>query len=109
MSKVVGIVAPAGGVAVGRGGHRHHERAGLDGAAADLERRHRDAPGHLHRGVEPQALLDRVGDEGRVVAEPGELVGVAQQLQRAVADEVDRGLVAGDEQQAQLVEQLARR
>ena len=59
--------------------------------------------------VVAQQLVDRVGVERRVVAPALELGAVAQQRERAVADEVDGRLVAGDVQQDHLVEQLVGR
>ena len=47
----------------------------------------------------PQHLLDRAGEQPGVGAQGGELVGMPQQRQNAVGDEVRGRLVPGDEQQ----------
>ena len=87
------------GVAVGGRQAREHEDARLDGLAADVEVGRGDPARELHRRVVAQQLVDRVGVEARVVAPPFELRAVAQQRERAVADEVDGRLVPGDVQQ----------
>ena len=51
----------------------------------------------LNRAVVAQDLLDRRGHQRRIVPDPPHLVGVAQQGQQAVADQVRGRLVAGDE------------
>ena len=58
-----------------------------------------DACRALHGAVVAQQLLDRGGDQRGIVPHARELVGVAQQRQGAVADQVDGRLVARDEQQ----------
>ena len=53
---------------------------------------------HLRRGVVPQHLLDRLGHQPRVGPQLLSGVGVSQECVQAVADQVGRRLVAGDEQ-----------
>ena len=65
-----------------------------------------DALRQLHRWAEPQQLLDRRGDEARVVAQSLELTRVAEEVQGPAGDEVHRRLVTGAEQQGRRVEQL---
>ena len=52
----------------------------------------------LHRAVEAQAFVGGVRVEARIVAQSFELRPMVEERECAVADEVDRGLVAGDEQ-----------
>ena len=60
----------------------------------------------LHGPVVTQQFVDGSIVERRIVAPSHELVGVAQQRQDAVADQVDGGLVAGDVQQHDERDQL---
>ena len=60
----------------------------------------------MHRSVITQHLLDRVGYERRVADEPPLLVGVSEQGPHAVADEVHRRLVTGNEQKEDDAAQL---
>ena len=64
------------------------------------------APGQLRRALEPQHLLDGVGVEGRIDAQPIELLREAEEMGEPVADQVARGLVAGDVQQEHLGQDL---
>ena len=93
-------------VVVGRAEDRHHGGAGRDLDVAVAHGLHRDADRLLHRTVVAQQLVDGRRVERRVVAPAGELVGVAQQGQHAVADQVDGGLVAGDVEQRHERDQL---
>ena len=77
-----------------------------DRAAVDVDIDGGDAARELHRRVVAQQLVDRGGRDRRVVLPPFELRAVAEQRERAVADEVDGGLVTGDEQQHDLVDEL---
>lgn len=61
----------------------------------------------LHRTVVAQQSFDRRLDERGVVFQLLELIGVLQQRQHAVADEVDGGFVPSDQQQEHHGEQLA--
>ena len=108
-SSAVGVGAPAAGSRLAEPRHGEHEHARLDGLVADVEVGRRDPPRELHRRVVAQQLVDRVGVERRVVAPPFELRAVAEQRERAVADEVHGGLVAGDVEQDHLVERAPRR
>ncbi len=53
----------------------------------------------LHRWLVAQQFLDQADDQVGFAAQPLEHVGVAQQGEHAVGDEVDGGLVAGEQQQ----------
>ena len=75
-------------------------------SAVELEVPDRDAARELHRAVEAEQLVDRGVVEPGIGAQPLELVGMAEQRQCAVADQVHRGLVAGDVQEHHLVHQL---
>ena len=65
-----------------------------------------DASRELDRAVVAEELLDRVADQVGVVAQRGQLVGVAEQGQGAVADQVHGRLVAGQVEEDDLVAQL---
>ena len=86
-------------IAVGGADERHHQLALADRVAAQLDVLARDARRALHRAVVAQQLFHGAGDEPGALAQPAELRGMAQERQGAVADQVDRGLVAGDEQE----------
>ncbi|GGI89150.1 hypothetical protein GCM10011581_27830 [Saccharopolyspora subtropica] len=62
--------------------------------------------GAFHRPVVAQQFLDRTGQQVRFVAQQPQLVGVGEQGQHPVADEVDGGLMARDEQQLHHAEQF---
>ena len=84
-------------------GWRAQQRGDLlprgDGDPADLDVLGGGALEQLQRGVEAHQLLDRRRQQGRVVAQPLQLVGVLEQREQPVAADVDRRLVAGVEQQ----------
>ena len=61
----------------------------------------------VHRRLVAQQFLDQADAQVGLVAQPLQHVGVAQQREHAVGDEVDGGLVAGDEQQDQRGDQFA--
>ncbi len=65
-----------------------------------------DAVVDLHRSVVAQELLDRVLGELGVVAQQRELVGMAEQRDLRVAEEVLGRLVAGLEQQDAVGDEL---
>lgn len=75
----IGVLAPAGRIAVGRAQAQEERAPRLDAPAAQLEVPHGDPPRELHRAVVAQQLLYGVGVQGRVQAQAGELVGIAQQ------------------------------
>ncbi len=88
------------GVPVGRGEGDRDQFALRDGHAPDGD----VLPGHplrgeVERAVVPEELLDGVLDHAGVLQQLGALVGMGQQRQGGVADEVDRGLVPGQEEQ----------
>ena len=100
-------------VVVRRAEHGQHRVARLGDdrlavRAGEHDRLHRHAHGVLNGPVEAQQLVDRGAVERRVVAPPDQFVRVAQQCQRAVADQVDGRLVAGDVQQDDERDQLGR-
>ena len=104
---VAGDVAAVrvGGTAPGRGRPRRGRSSDRSPAgivdARDLHvlggepERGRSAPGRRSAGT-PRS---RAGSSAGSARSSCELVGVAQQREHAVADQVDRGLVPGDEQQ----------
>ena len=104
--EAVGARAPVGLVAVRRGQAAHHEHALLDGLAAHLDLPQRDAARHLHGRVVAEELLDGAAVQRRVGAQALELVGVAEEGEGAVADEVHGRLVAGDVEEHHLLEEL---
>ena len=55
--------------------------------------------GQQHRRVDPEDLVDRVGPQRGIRAQPGELVGLLVQQRDAVAEQVDGGLEAGRQHQ----------
>ena len=57
-------------------------------------------------GREPQQLLDGAGEQVRVLAQRGELVGVVEQGDDAVADQAAGGVVAGDDELEQRRQRL---
>ena len=87
-------------VVIGRAQQAQHAfalRNSLAAEVVDVFQRH--PAGQLHRGIVTQELLDGVGDEVGIGLEQRQLVGIAMQRQQAVADQIDRRLVAGAEQQ----------
>jgi hypothetical protein len=58
-----------------------------------------DAHRPLYRAVVAQQLFDRALDQRRVVLQHSELVGMTQEGEKAVTDEVCARLMAGDEEQ----------
>jgi len=85
------------GVAVGGAQHHHDLVAGPHAVAHQVEILGRDALGDLHRAVEAQQFVNGLGDQIGAAAQQRQLVGRAQQGQHAVADQVHRGLVTGDQ------------
>ena len=78
-----------------------------DGDAADLDVLAGEAGlGELH-GAQALELADGLGPQGGVVLEALELVGVGQEVQDGVADEVGGGLVAGGDEAEQDADELA--
>ena len=101
---VEGLRIAVGGAQRQDGGRAAPERDAVHFAVVD------DAPQiELHRGIEAQQLLHRGRDPARVLAQQPHLLRVLQERQHAVADQVGRGLVAGDEQQPQHGQHLALR
>ena len=79
---------------------------GGDRLTTELEIDEGDATRELHRAVVAQQLLHRVGDQVRFGVQRGELIGVAQQREGAVPDEVHRRLVSREVEEHHLVLQL---
>src|SRR2546428_10737818 len=99
-------VGNLGGIAI-RGADEGHPHLPLaDRPAADIDVRARDARGALHGTIVTQQLLDGTRDEPGRLAQPTELSWMAQECQGPVTDQVDRRLVAGDEQEDARREQL---
>src|SRR5204863_2404157 len=71
-----------------------------DRLAANLEVSDRGPRDHLGRAVESKELLDGLLGERRLGTQPIELVAIAEERQRAVADEIHGGLVPGEDQRA---------
>src|SRR5262249_53431051 len=70
-----------------------------DRPAADRDLGARDACGALYWTVVAQEFLHGARDQPGRLAKPTQLLGVTQERQRAVADQIDRRLVAGDERE----------
>ena len=86
-------------VVVGGGQRDDHLAAGGDRRAGDLHRLDGVAERRVgHRGVVAEELLHGGGDAVGLGPEQGELVGVAEQGDDAVADEAGRRVVAGHDQ-----------
>ncbi len=90
------------------GGTEAHHRGAPGGKRLPFERHIGEdgATRELHRAVVAQQLVGDVRVEAGLAHEAIPLVAIAQQRVRTVPDQVDRRLVAGDEQQADLCEQL---
>src|SRR6476619_2719807 len=95
---VVGLVEDLW-VAVRRSEDESELGAARDRRAMEIERLEDPSLEQLQRGVEPQQLFDRRGDEGVLGTEPLQLVGVAEERPPAEERGVHGGLVAGVEQQ----------
>jgi hypothetical protein len=65
-----------------------------------------DAPGELEGRIVTEGLFHRLACQPGLIPQQLELAGVAQQGEHAVGDEADHGLVPGDEQQPDRVDQL---
>src|SRR4051812_25636156 len=86
-------------IPVGRAEQHQDDLAAVDRLPGDRYVIQCDAGAELYWWVVPQQLLDDGRRLLRVRAEVGELIRMAQQRERAVGDQVDGRLVAGDEQQ----------
>jgi len=78
------VVAPGGK-------QEHHGRALWDGHSGNRDIGQGGARTELHRWIVAQHLLDQRDHEVGVAPQPLEDVGVAQQGEHAVGDQVDRG------------------
>ena len=100
-------VVVGGGVAVGPGDAHQDLLVGGDRDAVELHRLGGDAEGRVrHRRREPDELLDRSRQQGRLVVEEPELVGTVEEGDDAVADEARGRVVAGDDELEEAREQL---
>ena len=98
------------GVAVGGADAERDEGAGRHGDAADLGRRRADAIAELVGALEAQEFLHRrCGSDAGSRDQPRPLLRPLQQRDQAVADQVGGGLVAGVEDEDEVVQQLASR
>ena len=87
------------GIPVGRADDGDDHGVLGDPLAPHLDLRRRPAPRALHGTVEAQELLDARLDQRRIGLEHPELVRVLEEGEEPVADQVDRGLVPGDEEE----------
>ncbi len=93
-------VGEVAGVPGGGGQRDQHGVARRYDGAADLHLFGREAErGGAHRPVVPEHLLDRAVDEAGIRTQGCELVGMGEEGEGPARDEVDRRLMAGDEQQ----------
>src|SRR6185312_13274596 len=100
----VGVLEPFR-VTVRRPVTQEDRRARRDGGAGDLDVLEGRAGGpELDRRLKAQQLLDPGHDQLRSAAQLLELVGVPQQGQHAVRDQVDRGLMPGEEHEQRVVD-----
>src|SRR3546814_6738620 len=86
-------------VAVGRAEQAHHVAAGGNAPAGDLDLFAGPAADLLDRALVAQELVDGAFHERRVGSQARKLVGIADQRQHSVADQVLRGLVTGPQQE----------
>ena len=91
----IGVREPLG-VAVGRGHHRDDRLPLADRPAAELAVRRGEPGGVLDRALEAEELLDGRWDEPGLAAQELPLVGVSQQREHPVGDQVRRRLQPAD-------------
>ena len=89
------------GVAARRGQPEEELRALGQVDAAERHRPLRHPPPHRHGGVEAQHLVDRAGDQLRLVDQPRPALRHLEQPPHAVADQVVRRLVPGEAEREQ--------
>src|SRR5262249_56605749 len=94
------------GVPIGCSDGGNDHASAWDLAAADLNVSIRDPCRPLDRAVVSQELLDGGRDEPRIVSELCHLVRMLEQGERAIADQIHRGLVTGNEQEQAHGEEL---
>lgn len=94
--ELLGVVEHIG-IVVGGAGAEYDDGAGLDRPPVDGATLGGDAHGHLHGAVVAEELVDGGGVEGGVGPELGQRIGLGEEADQAVAEEVGGGLVAGDE------------
>src|SRR5262245_64282267 len=103
-------VREPGWVAVARPVHHNDRRAAWNGCSRNLNVFKGGAGGpELDRRFETQELLDSRHDQLRPTAQLLEDVGMPQQGEHAVSNQVDRSLVAGEEQKHRVAHELAGR
>ena len=93
-------------VAVGRADQDSQDLTRRDLGAKKLDVSKGDPRDALDGRVVAQQLLDRTSHEAGIGAQPVPLAGVAPQPEHAAAEQVDRGLVPGEEEQHDSREQL---
>ena len=86
-------------VAIGRRQHGQDEVPAVNRLAAAFHVFRGNAAHELHGAIVPQELLDGRGNQGGVVPKPSQLVGMSEQRDEAVAQQVGGGLVAGGQQE----------
>ena len=86
--------------------HGHDVVALVHGAAADLGVLHRDADDGHHRRLPAQQLLDRGGDDRRVVDDLLPVLGVLDEEAEHAVERRGDGVEPGDEEQEADVEDL---
>lgn len=101
----IGVGEP-GRVAIGGREHQVHQLSLTDRLAADRQILSRLPIHELDRPVVAEELLDSVGNQRRLLEQQTELVGVAQQSQQAVADQVRGRLMTGRQEQIGIRDQL---
>src|SRR5262249_42574768 len=95
------------GVAIGRADGGDDHASARDLATADLRVSIGDPGRPLDRAVVAQEFLNGRRDERRIAFELCHLVGMLEKGKRAIADQIHRGLVTGNEQEQAHGEQLA--
>ena len=86
-------------VAAARGKQKDHSGALWDGNIGYIDISEGRADAKVHRGIKAQHLFDRADDAVGIAAQPCQRVGISQQCKHTVRNQVNGGLVAGDEQQ----------
>ncbi len=103
-------VGEAPRIPVGRAVHQIDGRAARDGGAGDVDvGQRRSSREELHRRLQPKHLLDGPRNQLRPAAQQLDRPGVAQHGEHAMRDQIDRRVMAGEEQQDGVVDDRARR
>src|SRR5208282_2849197 len=96
------------GIAVRRRYHHEYARVRLQIGATEVDVVRYRADRRLYGPVVAQHLFDRIRHQFGLAAQRRDLVRIARQRQRPVADQIGGGLVAGQQQQQNELQQLAR-